>query len=257
MSDATNQDATFLGDVTDTQGDSSDTTSTSTDGGGEVNPLEQLVGEGKKYKSVEDLAKAYMNADQFIETLKTEKRQLEQDFQTKLTEARTVEDVLAALNNQTSSTDGGGGQAPPVLDENVISQTVDRLLSLREQRARQAETVKLSWSKMEEAFGGKPAAVEIVKKFIGNDPTKRELVDKLGATDPATLVNLMKSYTPPVENFTEDNQTKSSKLPDGSAGKLTWEMAKKLRKENPALYNSRQFQSELHRAAASNPNFFK
>mgnify|MGYP000205087855 CR=1 FL=1 len=49
-----------------------------------------LVGEGKKYKTLDDLAKGYINADGFIEQLKAENRELKE----KATAAKTVDDVI-------------------------------------------------------------------------------------------------------------------------------------------------------------------
>ena len=37
-----------------------------------ADPLQELVGEGKKFKSIEDLAKSKVEADRFIDKLKSE-----------------------------------------------------------------------------------------------------------------------------------------------------------------------------------------
>ena len=60
--------------------------------------LTELVGEGKKYKDATELAKAYANADQFIETLKSEKHTLEEEYNGFKLKAKTVEDVLSRLD---------------------------------------------------------------------------------------------------------------------------------------------------------------
>ena len=46
--------------------------------------LEQLVGEGKKYNSVEQLAKAYANADVFIEALKSQNNDLKSEVEKRM-----------------------------------------------------------------------------------------------------------------------------------------------------------------------------
>jgi adenosine deaminase len=55
--------------------------------------LTALVGETQKYKTPEELAKAYANADQFIEQLKEENRQLRE----KATAAKTIDEVLERI----------------------------------------------------------------------------------------------------------------------------------------------------------------
>jgi hypothetical protein len=52
--------------------------------------LEQLVGEGKRYANVEELAKAKVNADAFIEQLKTETGELREDLEKRM----TLDDIL-------------------------------------------------------------------------------------------------------------------------------------------------------------------
>lgn len=52
--------------------------------------LEQLVGEGKRYATVEELAKAKVNADQFIDQLKKETGELREDLDKRM----TLEDIL-------------------------------------------------------------------------------------------------------------------------------------------------------------------
>ena len=81
------------------------------------NPIEELVGEGKKYRSVEDLAKAYKNADQFIETLKTEKRTLEEQYHDAIAKNRSIEEIIEALNKQNEV-------VPPTIPATPASHTV-------------------------------------------------------------------------------------------------------------------------------------
>ena len=53
--------------------------------------LEQLVGEGKKYSNPEELAKAYFNADGFINHLKNETGSLREELEKRM----TLEELLA------------------------------------------------------------------------------------------------------------------------------------------------------------------
>lgn len=64
--------------------------------------LEQLVGEGKKYSSMEELAKGYANADKFIEALKARTTDLEQEVSKRM----AVEEFI-----KSKQTDGNQSQA--------------------------------------------------------------------------------------------------------------------------------------------------
>lgn len=66
-----------------------------------VNPLETLVGEGKKFKTVEDLAKSKLESDNFIATLTTETAGYKEEIARLTAEVnarKTVEDQIKALN---------------------------------------------------------------------------------------------------------------------------------------------------------------
>lgn len=58
-----------------------------------INYLEELVGEGKKFKSVEDLARGKAEADAFIKSLLREKNELVEEMKKR----STVDDLLAKL----------------------------------------------------------------------------------------------------------------------------------------------------------------
>jgi len=62
------------------------------------NYLEELVGEGKKFKTVDDLAKGKAYADQMVTKLLQEKKEVEEE----LNKRRTVEDLLARMEQRNS-----------------------------------------------------------------------------------------------------------------------------------------------------------
>jgi hypothetical protein len=92
-----------------------DDTSTST-------ALEQLVGEGKKFATVEDLAKGKLAADAHVATLETEaastKEQLEKLNKEKGTEY-TVTDLMKAVKDATDSKEGDSDGAKPMSTEEL------------------------------------------------------------------------------------------------------------------------------------------
>ena len=85
--------ATIFGDSDDNQ--NANTPAATTDG----QLFTALVGETQKYKTPEELAKAYTNADQFIETLKEENRKLREQTMA----AKTIDDVLERMSKQSNA----------------------------------------------------------------------------------------------------------------------------------------------------------
>jgi hypothetical protein len=82
---------------------------------GNDNPLEQFVGEGKKFKTVEDLAKAYANANSHIDELRTDlqsTREFISDELKKLAEQRNQAPPVTP-NPETGSNPNPAPVAPP------------------------------------------------------------------------------------------------------------------------------------------------
>jgi beta-phosphoglucomutase-like phosphatase (HAD superfamily) len=84
------------------------------------NPLEALVGDNKKFKTVEDLARAKWESDQYIKTLEQGRDQLREDYLKALEAAQTgpqVKELLDQLKNQTQ----------PVIHQNADNVTAPTL----------------------------------------------------------------------------------------------------------------------------------
>lgn len=215
--------------------------------------INELVGEGKKYKTVDELAKAYKNADQFIETLKTEKRTVEEQYHDALAKSRSVEEILAALNETKTTIVETPTQTQVPVD---VRGEVDKVLAERETAAKKKATADASWSKLADLYGDLDKARVAVTEYVGGDPVKAKLIDTLGSTNPDEMVKFMGSMRKPIETFTDDgasSNTDPNAIPTG----LTWKLAKEIKKANPRLFNSMKFQTALHKAADSNSEFYK
>lgn len=80
-----------------------------------------LVGEGRKYRDDEQLAKAYIEIEDFVETLKGENKTLRE----KVASAKTVDDVLQRLKQpEASAQDKGAASGPSGLTADAIVQIV-------------------------------------------------------------------------------------------------------------------------------------
>jgi ATP-dependent 26S proteasome regulatory subunit len=217
------------------------------------NPLTELVGDGKKYKTVEELAKAYKNADQFIETLKTEKRTVEEQYHDALSKSRSVEEILTALNETKTTIVEKPTQTQDPVD---VHGEVVKVLAERETAAKKKATADSTWDKLAKLYGDLDKAKVAVTEYVGGDPVKAKLVETLGSTNPDEMVKFMSSMKKPIETFTDDGSG-SDADPNGIPAALTWKLAKDVKKNNPRLYNSMKFQQALHTAAAGNPDFYK
>jgi hypothetical protein len=234
------------------------------------------VGDGKKYKTPEEalvaLAKKAAHADTFIETLKIEKRGVETEKEriaAELAQAKKLDDLMAILTQGDGTQPAAQPTAQPTGASAVTQEQLQQMLKDMLVAERQAEETNQqlavqkanrdkAWESVCKAFGGEDGAKRALKAYIGTDPARRDIIDRMGAFQPDTVVDFLKL------------QHKQGKMPgvEGSsfvvtenydlhAGQLTWAKVQDVKKNDPKLYKSRKFQLQIHQAAATNPNFWK
>jgi len=123
--------------------------------------LAELVGEGKKFKTVNDLARSKVEADRFIEQLKSESAEMRAQM-TKLegtaTKQRTIEDILNAVKEVR----GDEGNQPPVTTEDILKAIDHRVLQLDHEKSRRANA--------------EVAQSELLKRFKGDEAKAKEFI---------------------------------------------------------------------------------
>jgi predicted kinase len=223
------------------------TTSTATQAQAEM--VAALVGEGKKYKTVDDLAKAYVNADSFIETLKAENRELKE----KVTAARTVDEVLDRLQQQQTRTTTDPS-APSVSD---ITKLVEQTVTGLETQKAKTSNLKVADQKMKEMFGEK--AGEIFNS-AATTPELRKVYMDLAAADPDKFVKMFTDK--PATSVGVDagggvNTTVQHNGPSNRASVVgTKDFYDNVRRTNPSLYYSQDFQVSMDKTVRSNPDLY-
>lgn len=123
--------------------------------------LKELVGEGKKFKTVSDLAKSRVKADEFIEQLKAENAEMRRELEAKEREqgkARTIEDVLNAVKEVR----GEGGNQSPVSTEDILKAIDSRVSELDRLKARKANA--------------ELAQAELLKRFNNDEAKAKEFI---------------------------------------------------------------------------------
>jgi len=210
-----------------------------------------LVGENQKYKTPEDLAKAYSNADQFIETLKEDNRKLREQ----VTQAKTIDEVLERMSKQNVAPVDDN---PPVqgFSSEDVQQLVEKTLLGREVAKTKTDNLLLADKLMKDKFGEK--AEEMFKQRAAN-PEKARILMELAATDPAEFVSLFSGVSLPTNNMDSGSvNTTSVASSSGNRAAIegTKEWAAKVRKENPNQYWTQEFQHKLQQTVTKNPALY-
>ena len=210
-----------------------------------------LVGETQKYKTPDDLAKAYNNADQFIETLKEENRKLREQAAS----AKTIDEVLERMSKQSGAPEADN---PPVqgLTPDVVQQLVEKTLEGRKQQETKNGNLIKADSLMKEKFGEK---AELVFKQKASTPEKAKILMELAANDPLEFVSLFAGTQLPSNNFDTGSMNTTSVASNGgdrSKVEGTKEWAAKVRKDDPNTYWSQEFQYKLQQTVSKNPTLY-
>lgn len=236
------------------QADESTTSTTTT----QAEEISLLVGEGRKYKTIDELAKAYLNADSFIEQLKAEN----QELRTKTIQAKTIDEVLERLsaNQNNAATTTVSDQAPSTngLSAEDVAKIVQQTVTGLETTKIKEGNIKKADAKMRELFGDKAAEVY---KNVAKTPELHNAYMKLAEADPEQFVALF--------NKGQSSTSQGSQVDSGSSVNTTTtytsgnnvrentqgtkEYYSKLRREDPKKYYSQQVQLEMNRVATADP----
>lgn len=98
---------------------------------GERNPLNELVGDGKKFASIDELAKGKLEADQFIEQLKGELQQTREqmvELESVASKKATVAELIDAVKQTNKKVDEDGNQP---ISEEQLKEMVDSIMDNR------------------------------------------------------------------------------------------------------------------------------
>lgn len=216
-----------------------------------------LVGEGKKFKDNEALARGKIESDRFIEKVLREQHELRKELDSRL----SMEELVQKLG-KTASTPGtpSGLESPSIPTPNVMPTKAD--VDPNEIASIVKNTMTQEYTKLQQEKNIKSVAAELKKAWgdnwvgrlreVGNqlDLTEAQM-DTLAKTAPKALLSSVLKETSKVDN-TKFVAPKSSitSIPQPQDGN-GWSWYEKLRKESPREYYSQRVQMQLHKDVQS------
>ncbi len=211
--------------------------------------VEALVGEGKKYKTVEDLAKAVVFKDQHISRIETENRGMREDLQGK----QRMEEYIERLSTlqageQPTNSDGnhsgreGGEDKTPALK----LEDIETLIVKREQKKVQEANLASAISKLRETWGPNFAAqLREQARTLG---VGEAFLNSVAAENPQAfyrLVGLDAQRQPDLFQAPEST-VNSGGFQTRKTNDRTQSYYADLRKKNPTEYWSTKVQNQMH-----------
>jgi hypothetical protein len=227
----------------------------------EADFLAEYVGEGKKFKDVNELAKAYANADKFIPELKNDLQTTREFIATKLEEIAERNKVEPIGQTVEPREPNPSPAAPPNATEADLETRIAKALEERDEVSRLRANAKIAEDGLILHFGEQDKAVEAVRQKALEMGVEPNFLKEMAYKSPKAFFNLMgvNPEEAPRSNSTPNPSADVNPrvLGLGQPKPNSYEYFDQLRKSDPKLYWSPRTQAEMHRAAQENPDFFK
>lgn len=224
--------------------------------------LSELVGEDKKFKTPQDLAKAKAESDAFIERLKAENAGLRNDLKTRLKLEEVVDRISSAKSPSSEQEPEAHEQdeaKSAITPEQIKAMVAETLTEGQkaEQRRRNNAFVE---QKLQEAFG--PTFRRTIKEQAQKLGIGEEFAKNLAAEQPNAFLKLFDVQTKQEANSIATQAPHSTVNSDAmrfqpESGLKRKSYYEKLRKSDKKTYWSPRVQNEMHKEAhKQGPSFF-
>jgi len=224
-----------------------------------ASPIQDLVGEGKKFKTVDDLAKGKVEADAFIEKLQREQKELREELERRL----SVEDALKKAQEAGVRVDppkpavsDPPQQAKPQGDADIDSR-ITKALEARDRTKVVEDNLQAVTKRLVDTYGTTDKAAEIVKARSEELGMTVEQLGRMAADNPKAFFRLVGvddkagNEAPKTSSWNNVKNTNAMKTASGNSvvqpGTYKW--YNELRRENPAQYFSPRIQLQMDKDA--------
>jgi hypothetical protein len=212
---------------------------------GTENPtFNSLVGEGKKFKDIEALAKSKLEADTFINRLTDEAKELRKDLESRIRAEEAIESLKQERLDKAPSKSVDAKELTKVVTETIAQVERDKMALTNIREANSYLIDKLGSKEQAEAFVSKKATelgvpMDWLKDMAARSP--KALYNTLGVDVPVAA---------PIAGVTQGdiNTVARSVSVPSTSGKVSKEAYDKLRKEKPSEYWSTKIQNEIFAA---------
>ena len=206
---------------------------------------ETLVGEGKKFKSPEDLAKAKLESDRFIEQLKQEPKQLREDLDRLVEENRLLKELAKKDNGSTTAQpeqNTTASESPQIDLEARIRETLKKTAEEEKQR----ENLTKVSETMIQTYGTQEKAAEVLRQKALELGVGVEFLQDVAARSPKAFFQTV-GVTEVARSQTNSagSTVNTAALAQTGVKPNTYKWYQELRKSDPRLYNSPKIQNQM------------
>lgn len=216
--------------------------------------LEELVGENKKFKDLESLARGKYESDTYIPLLERKLDQMREDYK-KLREDSTAQATLKDLIEKMSKQPLASSELPPANEVVQPKYNPDEIKNLITSEIKQSkadekrrDNYNLVKDKLTERYGSNYPTV-LSKQIDELGITGEELTEMAMRSPNVVIKTLGLDTQPQQEGFQSpprSNLRNDSFSPKGK-DKRTWSYYQELKKTNPNLYNEREINLQMQK----------
>lgn len=219
--------------------------------------LAELVGEGKKFQTPQDLARAKAEADAFIAKLLQEKRDVEAELQTRSNEAAFLDQlksVIQPVSTQPPVTPPTQSDNRQTVDQDAIEALVQKAIEERTAKAERERNQTAVVKRLTDTFG--PQYTQHIAKWAKDVGVPADWLNDLAARSPQAFYKMLGIEDTPAAPIVAP-QTVVNPAATAHRGQVKdWNYYKQIMKTDPAKFNSPAIQKEMFESARQlGPNF--
>ena len=222
---------------------------------GDRDYLDELVGDGKKFKSAADLAKGKYIADNYILTLQSQLDEMRSDYE-KIREENLakagLQDLIDRMNIQKPVTKDITlvPEQKPTIDSKQIEDLIDSRMSQRERTKKESENVQFVKTKLEATLGKEYH--EQLQSRMAEVGLSSDQFNQMARNTPKALTKLLElepqfvpsrdPFAPPRSQVRTDQFKPKTEVRD-------WAWYQDLKVKEPKKYYSRETNVQMHKDA--------
>lgn len=219
------------------------------------NYLEELVGDGKKFKSPEDLARGKFESDNYIKILQQRFDELREDHERVRSESAAkarLEEIIDKFGNlqkddNRDDTDEAKQPEQKPFDPKQLEDLIASKFTERELQRKQQDNFNAVKEKLKEHYGSNYQ--DALQDQIDNLGLTKEFFNDLARNHPNVLFRTLGLDQQPSQKPIIAPPRGSAMFKPSTPKKRTYSYYQQMRKDNPKLYFDREIAVQMHNDA--------
>jgi len=211
------------------------------------NFLDELVGEDKKYKDVNALAKSRLDADNYIGNLEKQVGELNAELSQRLSSEEVLNEIKKQKSIETAA-DSSREHTTPALDEAAVADMVRNQMTVLESQKTAQANLNDAVEDLMSATGSKEKAIESIDARAKELNVTVDFLKETAAKSPTafkSLMNTADAKPAPVNLHGTSANTEALKVNNPNAAEGSKEYFDNIRKTDPAKYFTPKVQQAI------------